>query len=81
MLGCFICGLKTVCFGCRSILCMLASDHVDMIVTFMLNYFSSRMTVPILFSLACSLANLTHLGIFEIQLGKYVHPVLTCINI
>ena len=60
---------------------MLGNDHVNMIVTFMLNCISSRMTVPILFSLACSLANLTHLGIFEIQLGKYVCPLLTSINI
>ena len=47
MLECFNCDLKTVYFGCYSILCMLGSDHVDNVVTIMLVRFYFGMTIRI----------------------------------
>ena len=49
-IGIFNCGLKTVYFGGHSTLCMLGSDHVDILGTFMLIRIFG-ITVYILFSL------------------------------
>ena len=47
MLECFSSDLKIVYFGCHSILCMLGSNHVDIVVTVLLVRFPFRMTVHV----------------------------------